>query len=682
MNEKERAEIRIEELKALIRHHDELYYQRNTPEISDSDYDRLFRELLELESRHPGLVTADSPSQRVGAAPLEGFDVVEHSAPMLSLANAFDDGELRAFDERIRKRVGNTPFQYVVELKIDGLAVSLTYEHGLFTRGATRGDGQRGEDITGNLKTIRTLPLKLSNRGPEPPERLEVRGEVYIRRKAFEAMNNDRLQSGEPPFANPRNAAAGSLRQLDPRIVAKRKLDLCIYGFDSELPFVQCHSEGLDYLGGLGFPLDSHRSIYAHIDDVIAYCRKWHDLRSSIDYDIDGIVIKVNELSLQKELGSISRSPRWAIAYKLPSTEVKTRILDIVVSVGRTGVITPVAVLDPKEIDGSLVSRATLHNEDEIRRKDIMIGDMVWVHKAGQVIPEVISVLTGERKGDERRFTMPSHCPACNSGLHRTAGETAIRCLNASCPAQVKERIRHFCSRKAMDIEGFGEMLSDQLVEKGLVQDFSDLYALTMEDLMKLERMGRVLAAKLLAAIEKSKTRSLSQLLFALGIRHVGEHIAHVMSRSFHSIEHIKTLTGEELQAIREIGGETAGEIVDFFTQQENLEVLQKLQEKGVAMKEEPGTATGASTGPFQGKTFLLTGTLSSMGRMEAEALIKQLGGTIAPSVSKRLDCLVVGEKPGSKLEKARQLGIEIMYEEEFLARAGYVKSKAGHTDL
>jgi DNA ligase (NAD+) len=660
---------RLQELKKLIDHHDYLYHVMNTPEISDGEYDRLFRELLDREEAYPDLVTSDSPSQRVGAFPLQSFDVVEHNVPMLSLANAFNDGELRAFDERIKKRIGERAFHYVVELKIDGLAVSLTYEKGSFTRGATRGDGLQGEDITGNLKTIRTLPLRL--RGEHVPERLEVRGEVYIGRITFEKINEERLGTGETPFANPRNAAAGSIRQLDPRIVSKRKLDLFIYSLDTELHGIAEHMTGLRFLGRLGFPLNRHTELCSTIEEVIGYCNTWHDLRDTIDYDIDGIVVKVNEYELQKELGAISRSPRWAIAYKLPSTEVTTRVLDIVVSVGRTGTITPVALLEPKEIDGTTVSRATLHNEDEIKRKDIMIGDLVWVHKAGQVIPEVISVVKNERKGDEKIFTMPENCPACRGLLHRTPGESAVRCLNASCPAQVKERLRHFCSRKAMDIEGFGEMMIDQLVEKGMVHNFADLYALTAADLMKLERMGSTLAAKLAGAMEKSKKRTFPRFLYALGVRHVGEHIAEVLAHSFQTVEHIKSLTREELVQIREIGPEIAEEIVDFFAQQENIDVLQKLQEHEVIHEMEVLVPSELSSGKLAGRTFLLTGTLGSMGRADAENIIKRLGGTVVSSVTKKLDYLIVGEKAGSKLDKARQLGIELLTEEQFLQLIG-----------
>lgn len=665
MEVKEEISAQLEELRAQIRHHDYLYYVKNSPEISDSEYDRLFRRLIELEEQHPDLVTPDSPSQRVGAGPIESFGIVEHRIPMLSLANAFDDSELRAFDERVRKKIPDSSIDYVAELKIDGLAISMSYEDGVFVRGATRGDGLRGEDITHNLKTVRRLPLHLvSPERPIPPI-LEVRGEVYFARSAFKALNEERLRTGETPFANPRNAAAGSVRQLDSRLVSKRKLDAFIYGLDSELEGISFHWEALACLRELGFPTDTHTQICKGIEEVMDFCSQWKEKRDTLDYDIDGIVVKVNRLAWQKELGTISRSPRWAIAFKLPSTEVPTVVRDIIVSVGRTGAITPVAILEPQEIDGSVVSRATLHNEDEIRRKDIRIGDTVWVHKAGQVIPEVISVVTEKRTGAEKPFVMPTHCPVCSGELYRSPEEAVARCLNASCPAQIKERIRHYCSRRAMDIEGFGEALVNQLVESGTIKSFAELYTLTLQDLLPLERMGEVLVSKLLRNIEKSKQRPLSRFIYALGIRQVGEHIAEVLAGHFRSIEKLEQAAYEELITIREIGGEIAREIVSFFGEKENRELLEKLKNEGALPRPEALVINAA--GALSGKTFVLTGTLNTMSRDEAEARIKALGGKATGSVSKSTDFVVAGANPGSKLEKAQQIGVAVIGEEELL---------------
>jgi len=667
MKEKDMEAVRKEllQLRETITHHDILYYVNNAPVISDGEYDSLFRRLIEIEKEHPELVTSDSPSQRIGAGPIESFGVVEHRVPMLSLANAFDDSEILAFDERVRKRIDKTDVEYVVELKIDGLAVSLTYRDGLFIRGATRGDGSKGEDITANLRTVRNIPLRIDD--PQLPPLLEVRGEAYMSRKEFNRINEERSAAGEPLFANPRNAAAGSVRQLDSRIVARRKLAVFIYGIDTPLEGVTSHYGSLAVLGKWGFPLNEHTRVCTSIAEVIGFCSKWKEMRDRLDYDIDGIVIKVNPLLLQKELGSISRSPRWAIAFKLPSTEVTTVVNDIIVSVGRTGALTPVAVLEPQEIDGSTVSRATLHNEDEIRRKEIMIGDTVWVHKAGQVIPEVISVVKEKRTGQEKPFEMPSHCPSCGGDIFRSPDEAVSRCINVSCPAQVKERIRHYCSRKAMDIEGFGESIVEQVVDRGLVKDISDLYRITMDELISLERMGKTLAEKLLDNINKSRGRDLARFIYGLGIRHVGEHIAEVLVAGAKSIEVMKGFSMDELTGIPEIGPEIAMQVSQFFSEKENIELLEKLKRLGVYREQEADEGTGERALPLSGRTFLFTGTLSSMTRNEAEERVKSLGGRIVSAVSGKLSCLVVGESPGSKLGKARSLGITVLNEDEFM---------------
>ncbi len=669
MKDPEEVQKELEKLREAITYHDIQYHVKNAPEISDGEYDALFRRLIELEQSHPELVTTDSPSMRVGAGPIESFGVVEHRVPMLSLANAFDDSEIIAFDERVRKKTGNTDIEYVVELKIDGLAVSLSYEKGLFIRGATRGDGTKGEDITANLRTVRNIPLRIAD--PAVPPLLEVRGEAYLSRKEFNRINEERSAGGEPLFANPRNAAAGSVRQLDSRIVARRKLAIFIYGIDTPLEGTSTHYDSLALLGSWGFPLNPHTKVCANIGEVLTYCSLWKEKRDRLDYDVDGIVIKVNPLSLQQELGSISRSPRWAIAFKLPSTEVTTIVKDIIVSVGRTGAVTPVALLEPQEIDGSTVSRATLHNEDEIHRKEIMIGDTVWVHKAGQVIPEVISVVKSKRTGQEKPFVMPSHCPSCGGVLFRSEDEAVTRCINFSCPAQVKERIRHFCSRRAMDIEGFGESMVEQVVDRGLVKDISDLYGLKIDDLLSLDRMGKTLAEKLLDNIGKSRGRDLSRLIYGLGIRHVGEHIAEVLVAHVKSVEVLKGMSREELTAIPEIGPEIAMQVSQFFSEKENIEVLEKLKRLGVYREAETGeraeeSAEGSAL-PLSGRTFLFTGTLSSMTRNEAEERVKSLGGKIVSGVSGKLSYLVAGESPGSKLGKAQSLGITVLNEGGFM---------------
>lgn len=659
----------LDALREQIRYHDYRYYVLNEIEISDYEYDRLFQELKRLEAEHPEWITPDSPTQRVGGQPVEGFARVHHRVPMLSLDNAFDDESLRAFDERVHRKLEldvATPVEYCVELKIDGLAMSFTYEAGRFVRGATRGDGEVGDDVTSNLRTIKRLPLSIKERGEDVPSWLEVRGEVFMHRTDFEKLNEERVAAGEPRMANPRNLAAGSIRQLDPRITAQRKLDLFVYGLDTSIESIRTHYEGLQALRRWGFPTNPHTSLCANIEEVIAFCKTWHERRNELTYDIDGVVLKVNSLAMQRELGYVSRSPRWAIAYKLPPTEVTTVLEDIVVSVGRTGALTPVAVLAPREVDGSVVSRATLHNEDEIARKDLLIGDHVVVRKAGAVIPEVVSAVVSMRTGAERKFVMPTRCPVCGSDVEREEDEAVSRCIGAACPAQVQQHIRHFASRRAMDIDGFGDVLVDQLVSHEHVKSVSDIYKLDLDTLLGLERVGKILAQKLLSNIEASKTRPLHRVLFGLGIRHVGEHVAEVLAGHFQSMDALMEASEAALTQVHEIGPEIARTVAHWFADRHNRDVVHALQAAGVKMASE--TPRPASGGPLSGKTFVLTGTLSGMSRDEAEARIKALGGKATGSVSKKTDYVVAGAEPGSKVEKAQSLGVTVLDEAGFVA--------------
>ncbi|MDN5292861.1 MAG: ligase [Eubacteriales bacterium] len=667
---REEARKRIEELRREIEHHDYLYYVLDRPEITDAQYDLLMQELARLEAMYPEFITPDSPTQRVGGKPAEGFATVTHRVPMLSLNNAFNEADLRDFDRRVRQLAGGEKVEYVVEPKIDGLAVSLIYENGRFVRGATRGDGEVGEDITANLRTIRSLPLRLR----QPVPFLDVRGEVYMPKKEFARLNAEREEAGEPPFANPRNAAAGSVRQLDPRVTAKRELHIFVYAIGLiEGRDVATHWEGLHLLRELGLPVNPHIYLAATIDEVLDYVNGWQEKRHQLPYEIDGMVVKVNSLSLQRAMGSTAKSPRWAIAYKFPPEQALTRVEDIVISVGRTGVLTPTAVLTPVRVAGSTVSRATLHNEDIIRQKDIRIGDTVIIHKAGDVIPEVVEVVKEKRTGAEKEFHMPSRCPACGSEVVRMEGEVAWRCINSSCPAQLQEKIIHFVSRDAMNIEGLGPKLVVQLMRAGLVKDAADLYYLRYEDLVRLERMGPKSARNLLQAIERSKNASLGQLIFALGIRHVGAKAGKVLATAFRSMDRLMTASEEELMAIPEVGPKMAASIVAFFAREENRRLIERLRQAGVRMTEEE---TAAGDQPLAGKTFVLTGTLSSLTRREAGELIEKLGGKVTNSVSKNTDYVVVGENPGSKYDKALALGITLLTEEEFLAMVGYPSSR------
>ena len=655
------ARERAEFLRKEIELHNYNYYVLDKPVIPDSQYDQMMRELEKLEEQFPELITPYSPTQRVGGRPREGFATIRHLTPMLSLANAFNEGELRDFDRRVRQALPGEQVQYVVEPKIDGLAVSLYYENGYFIRGATRGDGETGEDITANLKTIKPVPLRLRRLVPE----LEVRGEAYMSKESFARLNEAREEAGESLFANPRNAAAGTLRQLDPQVTASRQLALFVYGIGHSRGIAPSgHKEVLELLSELGFKVNPEYRVFDRMDEVIEYVSRWQSRRFDLPYAVDGLVLKVNSLSQQERLGSTMKSPRWSIAYKFPPEQAVTRVKDIFVRVGRTGVLTPSADLEPVRLAGTTVSRATLHNEDLIREKDIRIGDRVLVQKAGDIIPEIVAVLTGERDGTEVPWSMPRECPSCRSPVVRAAGEAAVRCTNLACPAKLWEGLIHFASRNAMDIAGLGPAVIGQLLASGLVRDPADLYSLRYEDLVRLERLGPKSARNLLGAIEASKSNSLARLIFALGIRHVGERAARILAERYKSLEALMAAREEDLVAIPEIGPKIAAAIVDFFASEENRRVLEKLVQAGVNTRD-AGTGAGEG-GPLSGKVFVLTGTLASFSRQEAKEEVEKRGGKVASSVSRNTDYVVAGEKPGSKYEKALVLGVRILNEEEF----------------
>lgn len=657
-------EKRIAELNALLHEYGHAYYVLDKPLVSDAEYDRLLNELIALEKQYPEFIYPDSPTQRIGGKPLEGFKKVTHTFPMLSLSNAFNDADLRDFDRKIRQAIGDD-YSYVCELKIDGLAISLKYENGIFVQGATRGDGTVGEDITMNLKTIRAIPLRLKE-----PVTIEVRGEAYMPKKSFEALNIAREENGDEPFANPRNAAAGSLRQLDPKIAASRNLSTFIYaiGGDGEAYGIDSHSEMLDYLETLGFPSNKERQLCATIDDVIAFINKWTEERPNLPYEIDGIVVKVNRYAHQDELGYTAKSPRWAIAYKFPAEEVVTKVLDIDLTVGRTGVMTPTAILQPVQVAGTTVGRASLHNEDLILEKDIRIGDTVIVHKAGDIIPEVVRVILDQRPEDTEPFEMPKNCVACGSEVVRIEGEVAVRCVNPTCPAQIAEGIKHFVSRNAMNIDGLGEKVVEQLLRENLIQDVSDLYHLQVEQLMALERMGEKSATNLVNAIERSKENSMERLLFGLGIRHVGEKAAKILAQEFETIDSLMTAKEEDIKSIHEIGDKMADSIVTYFSKEEVKALVNRLKDVGVNLTYKgKKVQIEAGSNPFAGKTIVLTGKLEKLTRNDAKAKIEELGGTVSGSVSKKTDLVIAGSDAGSKLTKATELGIEIWDENRLI---------------
>ena len=659
------ARQRVAELRRLLEQHNRLYYLLDSPEISDADYDALFRELQALEERFPDLATADSPTLRVGGSASEKFSAVTHRLPMLSLENAVNEAEIREFDLRVKKVLGLPPDQgidYLCEPKMDGLAVELVYSDGLLTVASTRGDGVTGEDVTENVRTIRSLPLRLS--GERIPRLLEVRGEIYLSLAAFQQINREKEENGEPPFANPRNAAAGSLRQLDPRVTARRPLSVCCYapGIIEDAAFAS-QQEFFTAIAGWGLPVNPLVRRVIGIDGATAFYREMQEQRDALPYEIDGTVIKVDAFELQRELGEKSRSPRWAVACKFPPRQATTLLENIIPSVGRTGVITPVAQLRPVEISGVTVSRATLHNWDEIALKDIRVGDTVVVERAGDVIPAVVRVVTEERDELALPSRPPETCPECGSAVVRIADEVAVRCMGLACPPQIRESITHFAGRNAMDIDGLGDKFVEQLLNLGLVKSVADLYYLTKDAFMEFERMGDKLAENLLGAIAASKQRELGRLIFALGIRHVGERTAKALAQAFGSLEHLERATLEELVSIRDIGATVAQSIRTFFDNQANIAVIRRMLEAGVT----PTVEKKRVGGRFSGKSFVFTGALSRFSRDEARLLVENEGGSAVGSVSKKTAYVVAGEDAGSKLAKARELGVTVLTEEEFL---------------
>jgi len=662
---------RIEQLRKELTEHAHHYYVLDAPTVADAEYDRLFRELEALEKQHPDLASAESPTQRVGGAPREGFRTAAHRHPMVSLGNVFDHEGLKEFDARVKRHLGRPAdalIDYVAEPKVDGLGLELIYEDGALTGALTRGDGTTGEEVLANAKTIGAIPLRLRQKHAGL---LEVRGEVYLGKKDFLRLNEEREQDGEPLFANPRNAAAGSLRQLDSHVTASRPLRAVMYAL-SAIPIGQgmpaTHEEFVAWLKDLGFatlPIQLCRGI----DRVIAAYEDFRARRQSFPYDMDGVVIKVNDHATQLELGSVARAPRWAIAYKMPAERATSVIEDILVQVGRTGAVTPVAVLAPVEIAGATISRATLHNADEIARLDVRVGDTVWVERAGDVIPAVVEVIASERRNASKPFVFPKVCPECETAIVRPEGEVVARCPNPDCPAQVRERILHFARRRAMDIDGLGEKLVAQLIYKGLVKRPSDVYTLTREQILSLDRFAEKSADKLLKAIEAAKSRPLARFLFALGIRHIGEHVSRLLAQSLRNLEAVRTATSEQFLAIAGIGDEVAGALVDFFGQKENQAGIDALLEAGVSPVSEPAVSSGAAaSGKLAGKTVVITGTLESMSRDQAQEAVIAAGGRASSSVSSKTSFVVAGKDPGSKLDKARALGVTVLSEEEFLA--------------
>ena len=659
----EELKKRLEELKEQIRENDYQYYVLDDPKISDYEYDKLMQELLDIEKAHPELLTADSPSQRVGGEALSEFPPYTHRNPLLSLGNSYNEEDLREFDRRVKSDLGVDTVEYVVEYKIDGLSVALSYENGVLVTGATRGDGYIGENVTNNIRTVKNIPLKLR----KTETLMEARGEVYLPRAAFERLNKQREENGEPLFANPRNAAAGSLRQLNPKIAAERDLRAIIYnllyleGADSP----QSQSECLKYLHEQGFTV-SEPLVSSDIDEIVEYCRKKGERRHELDYDIDGMVVKVNSIAYQEQLGYRARNPRWAIAYKFPPEQQRTKLKDITVQVGRTGVVTPVAQLEPVFLAGSTISRATLHNEDYIAQKEIMIGDTVIIEKAGEVIPAVVAVDKTKRDGNERAFAFPDLCPECGTPLIRLEGEAAVRCPNTlHCPAQVREGIIHFASRDGMNIDGLGPAVINQLYQAELIHDSADLYYLTREELLTIERMGEKSADNLLKSLEKSKNCSLAALIFSLGIPLVGLTVAKILAKEFGSIEKLKQASYDNLVAIDAVGTKIAQSITEYFAQESNSDFLARLEQAGIMMQEEHTEKQTKEA--FAGKTFVLTGTMVAMDRKTAQEKIESLGGKASSSVSKKTNYVVAGENAGSKLTKAEELGITILSEDEFL---------------
>ena len=653
---------RVEKFREEIEYHNYRYYVLDQPEISDAQYDRMMRDLEKLEKDYPELRSPNSPTQRVGATPLEEFEIVRHTLPMLSLANAFDETEARDFDKRVRKFLGTSEeVEYVAEPKFDGLAIELVYERGQFAVGSTRGDGVNGENITQNLRTIKTIPLQLLRKEFPVPERLEVRGEAIMQLKKFRELNRKREEMGEPPFANPRNAAAGSIRQLDPKITAERPLETYFYALGEVRGWTfKTQWDVLKTLPKWGLRTNPHVRKCRSIEEILDYYHEMNEKRETLPHEIDGTVIKVNRLDLQARLGEIARSPRWALAFKFQPKQETTKILDIRVQVGRTGALTPVAVMEPVKVGGVEVSRATLHNQDEIDRLDVRIGDTVIIQRAGDVIPEVVEVITSKRNGTEKKFKMPSKCPVC--GAEVVKEEAIHRCIGLDCPAQLKGRIRHFASKRAMDIEGLGVKLIDQLVDKSLIKDVADIYYIKREQLVALERMADKSAQNIIDAIDESKTKSLSKFLYALGIRHVGETTAEDLARHFPRLNDFFHLSEEDLMEVEGIGPEVAASVHQFFGDKKNRESIDRLRKAEVRVIE----PKAKKKGKLAGKTFVFTGALKGFERDRARNLVESLGGVTASTVSKKVDFVVVGEDPGSKFDKARELGLKTLTEEEF----------------
>jgi DNA ligase (NAD+) len=666
------AEKTIERLRDEIRHHDDLYYLQENPEVSDRDYDALMQQLRELEAKHPALITSDSPTQRVAGRPAEGFPEFIHRVPMLSLDNSYNIDELRAFDERCRKLAGGDAPDYVAELKIDGLSLSVHYEDGVFVRGVTRGDGSRGEDVSSNVRTIRSIPLRLRKGTQKIAREIEVRGEAYLGRRIFEKINSEREEEGDARFANPRNAASGTIRQLDPSITARRRLQMFAYDvFTGQKKAFATHWDALNWAERAGFRVNENRELCKTIEDVIEFCNRMEAKRDDLDYEIDGVVVKVNSTALQEQFGATGKAPRWAVAYKYAARQATTRVNDIVLQVGRTGALTPVAMLEPVQLGGVTVSRSTLHNEDEIERLGLKIGDHVLVERGGDVIPKVVKVIESKRTGKEKNFKMPANCPVCGGLISRPEGEAVSRCIAADCGAQLIGRLLHFASRRAMRIEGLGVALAEQLLERKLVKDVADLYSLSLDDLASLERMAKKSASNVLAQIDESKSRDLWHLIYGLGIRHVGERTAGILARHFGSLERLSKATVEELDDIHEIGLTMAQSIHDWFADSGNSELCQRLTRAGVQTELAEQAGIEETNQRFAGKVFVLTGTLPGLTRDEARELIESNGGRVTGSVSKKTDYVLAGADPGSKLDKANQLGVPVIDEDNFRKMLG-----------
>lgn len=666
MNKSE-AKKKIEKLRSELERHNQKYYQEARPEISDFDFDKLMRQLVDLETQYPEFLTLDSPSQRVGGAPLQAFKTVTHSVPMLSLDNTYSMEEIREFDKRVRKHLGEEQVEYFAEEKIDGVSIALIYENGRLTLAATRGDGHRGDDVTKNIKTIRNVPLQIAANGKgKIPKHLELRGEVYLPRQIFEAINAAKEKKGEELFANPRNACAGSLKLLDPKLVAERRLDLLIHGRGvieggREL---HKHSEALEWFQQLGFKTVQHYKICRNLNEVSEFIESFQKKRAAFSYDVDGVVVKVNDYQKQRALGTTNKSPRWMIAYKYPAERSATTLKDIKIQVGRTGVLTPVAILEPVQLSGTTVSRASLHNQDEIERLDVRIGDRVLVEKSGEIIPKVIEALKNKRTKSLPKFHYPDRCPVCGGKVEKFGSEVAIRCINLACPAQIKGRVRHYAQRNAMDIEGLGAVWVEQFVDRGMIRDLSDIYELDFDEVMNLERMGKKSTENLFRGIEESKGRTLDRLIYGLGIFDVGEHSASILAQKYKHLDKLARASEEELQSIREIGPVTAKSIAEFFKEAGARKILEKLRKNGVRFDIVTEIKRDS---PFSGKSFVITGTLEKFERPKAETLIRGLGGHPSGSVSKKTDFLIAGENPGSKISKAKELGVKILPEKDFL---------------